>query len=177
MIKLGGLIDGNNNKKQPSKSALKYSPYTIRDTPSPTQVAIEVRTLDLPDDEEDGIYESKIAGITMRCTEADKGIFKGVIYNESNNPYNKKAMAIVSMNQKMLGYIPNDDLDEYYEWSNGKPVTCVGFINTFVTSEGNQRLYGKVFAIKPCNTNFVQTMTSALIEDIQSSEDLQNSRV
>lgn len=141
------------------------------------QTEVEVRTLDIPDDEEEGIYESKIAGITMRCTDADKGIFQGIIYNESNNPYNKKAMAIVSMNQNMLGYIPNNDLDDYYEWCDGKPVTCVGFINTFETREGNRRLYGKVYAIKPCNINFIQTMTSALIDDIQSSEDLQNSRV
>ena len=178
MLKIGGLLDNNKKKEElPSRPTPKYSSNTIRDTPKPKQKEIIVRTLDMPDDEEDGIYESKIAGITLRCTEADKGIFNGIIYNEEDNPYNNNAMAIVSMNKKLIGYIPEDELEDYLDWSNGLPVTCVGFIKSFVNDEGKKILFGRVMAIKPCNTKFVESTTLELEEEIRLNECLSPSRV
>ncbi len=178
MLKIGGLLDNNKKKEElPSRPTPKYSSNTIRDTPKPKQKEIIVRTLDMPDDEEDGIYESKIAGITLRCTEADKGIFNGIIYNEEDNPYNNNAMAIVSMKKKLIGYIPEDELKDYWYWSNGLPVTCVGFIKSFINDEGKKILFGRVMAIKPCNTKFVESTTLELEEEIRLNESLSPSRV
>ena len=180
MLKFGGLLDNNTNKKKEErryKAKPTYSSKTIRDTPKPKQKEIIVRTLDIPDDNEDGVYDSKIAGITLRCTEADKGIFKGIIYNEEDNPYNNNAMAIVSMKKKLLGYIPEDELKDYLYWSNGLPVTCVGFIKSFVNDEGQKILFGRVYAIKPCNSKFVDATEFELIDDIEKSEFLSFSRV
>ena len=178
MLKVGGLLDNNKGKEEKRfKAKPTYSEKTIRDTPKPKQKEIIVRTLDLPDDYEDGIYETNIAGVTFRCTVGDKGIFHGVIYNEENNPYNKNAMAIVSMKKKLLGYIPDNELDDYWDWSNGQPVTCVGFIKSFVNDENKRILFGRVYAIKPCNSNFVDSTTCELEEDIERSEHLSLSRV
>lgn len=176
LLKISGILD--NNKKQEErryKEKPTYSSKTIRDTPK--QKEIIVQTLDLPDDYEDGTYESKIAGVSLRCTEADKGIFNGIIYNEEDNPYNSNAMAIVSMKKKLIGYIPESELNDYYDWSNGLPVTCVGFIKSFVNEYGKKILFGRVTAIKPCNSKFVSATTLEIEEDIRLSEHLSPSRV
>lgn len=176
LLKISGILD--NNKKQEErryKEKPTYSSKTIRDTPK--QKEIIVQTLDLPDDYEDGTYESKIAGVSLRCTEADKGIFNGIIYNEEDNPYNPKAMAIVSMKKKLIGYIPESELNDYYDWSNGLPVTCVGFIKSFVNEYGKKILFGRVTAIKPCNSKFVSATTLEIEEDIRLSEHLSPSRI
>lgn len=176
LLKISGILD--NNKKQEErryKEKPTYSSKTIRDTPK--QKEIIVQTLDLPDDYEDGTYESKIAGVSLRCTEADKGIFNGIIYNEEDNPYNSNAMAIVSMKKKLIGYIPESELNDYYDWSNGLPVTCVGFIKSFVNEYGKKILFGRVTAIKPCNSKFVSATTLEIEEDIRLSEHLSPSRI
>ena len=179
ILKMGGLLDSNNKNQEEKRFKAKptYSSTTIRDIPKPKQKEIIVRTLDMPDDEEDGLYESKIAGVTFRCTEADKGIFNGIIYNEEDNPYNNNAMAIVSMNKKLIGYIPDNELMDYWDWSNGLPVTCVGFIKSFVNDEGKKILFGRVTAIKPCNSKFVASTTLELEEEIRLNEHLSPSRV
>lgn len=164
-------------QQQTFKSNPTYSPNTIRDTPKPKQKEIIVKTLDLPDDEEDGIYIFNIAGITYHCNLSDQGIFNGIIYNESTNKYNPEAMAIVSMNKKLLGYVSEDELDDYLIWCDEKPVTCVGYISTFINDYGKKTLYGKVFAIKPCNSEFVKKTTQNIINEIKESENLTFSKV
>ena len=178
LLKISGILD--NNKKQEErryKSKPTYSSKTIRDIPKPKQTEIVVKTLDIPNDYKNGTYESKISGITMHCTESDKGIFNGIIYNESNNPYNPKAMAIVSMKKKLIGYIPDSELNNYYKWNDGRPVTCVGFIKSFVNENGKKILFGRVTAIKPCNSKFVSSTTLEIEEDIRLSEHLSPSRI
>lgn len=165
-------------KQQISRPTPTYSPHTIRSTPKPTKEReIIVRTLDIPDDEEDGIYESKIAGITKYCKPADEGVFYGVIYNEYENPYDHKAMAIVSMNKKTIGYIPNDVLYDYRSWSKSQPFPCVGFIKRFTNDRGENIVFGRVYAIKPCNADFVKRMNKAYYEDLQEDECIGISRV
>lgn len=179
-LKSAGLLNNNNNKKKEErrfKSKPTYSEKTIRDTPKPKQKEIIVQTLDLPDDYLNGVYESKIAGVSYNCKEADKGIFHGIIYNEKNNPSNNNAMAIVSMKKKLIGYIPENELNKYWHWSNGRPVTCVGFIKSFVNDEGKKILFGRVTAIKPCNSKFVSASTLEIEEDIRLNEHLSFSRV
>lgn len=178
LLKISGILD--NNKKQEErryKSKPTYSSKTIRDIPKPKHTEIVVKTLDIPNDYKNGTYESKISGITMHCTESDKGIFYGIIYNESNNPCNPKAMAIVSMKKKLIGYIPDSELNNYYKWNDGRPVTCVGFIKSFVNENGKNILFGRVTAIKPCNSKFVTATTLEIEENIRLSEHLSPSRI
>lgn len=159
---------GSINQTQPEK---------VQHTPSdsthdkPKQKEIIVRTLNIPDDDKDGTFETRIAGITFHCDETDQGIFKGIIFNESNNPSNPNAMAIASaQSNKIVGYIPNDELKEYSRWCNYKNFPCVGFIKQFTNYQGKDILFGRVVAIKPCNETFVNKVTAEEIECIEENE-------
>lgn len=122
--------------------------------------SIEVESLDIPDDNRNGDIAMKIAGLTHYCSEKDCCVFNGIIFNEKNNTYNRNAMVIYSINGKKIGYIPDDLLGRYWEWSNGKTVTCVGVIAPWMSKN---TIYGEVTAIKPCNESFVQRKTDELI--------------
>lgn len=160
---------GTNNISQPDKE----QDTLIRDVPKPKQKEIIVRTLNIPDDYEDGTFETRIAGITFHCDETDQGIFKGIIFNESNNPNNPNAMAITSaQSNKIVGYIPNDELKEYSRWCNYKNCPCVGFIKQFTNEQGKDILFGRVVAIKPCNESFVNKVTADEIECIEENEEM-----
>lgn len=174
MLKIGGLLDSKSEKpQQPSRPTPRYSSHTIRDTPKPKQQEIVVRNLNIPDDNENGTYVTKIAGITHHCDETDQGIFKGIIFNESNNPYNPDAMAIASAeSNKIVGYIPNDELKKYNRWCNFNNCPCVGFIKSFTNEEGKYILYGRVTAIKPCNENFIKEQTVSGIVWIETSQNM-----
>ena len=172
MLKIGGLLDSKTEKpQQPSRPTPRYSSHTIRDTPKPKQQEIVVRNLNIPDDNEDGTFETRIAGISFHCDETDQGIFKGIVFNESNNPSNPNAMAIASaQSNKIVGYIPNDELKEYSRWCNYKNCPCVGFIKQFTNEEKKEILFGRVVAIKPCNESFVKKTIKEEIECIEENE-------
>lgn len=174
MLKIGGLLDSKNkNSQQPSTPTPNYSSHSIRNNPKPKQQEIVVRNLNIPDDYEDGTFETRIAGISFHCDETDQGIFKGIVFNESNNPSNPNAMAIASaQSNKIVGYVPNDELKEYSRWCNYKNCPCVGFIKQFTNEEGKDILFGRVVAIKPCNESFVNKVTADEIDCIEQNEEM-----
>lgn len=86
-----------------------------------------------------------IAGLSHHCSKRDAGFFSGVIYNEKDNPYDKKAMAIWNhQTKKIIGYVPGAVLDEYRSWCKRKNCPCVGYI--FYDSE---HLRGRVRSYLP----------------------------
>ena len=128
-------------------------------TSKPKQVELVVETLDIPDDYIRGTYDCKIAGITHYCNISNCCVFHGIVYHDSANAYNPNAMAIVTMNKRLVGYIPNNLLDEYWRWSNGKPFSCIGVIAPW---KSQNSIYAEITAIKPCNESFVEKMTDEL---------------
>lgn len=85
-----------------------------------------------------------IAGLAHHCTRKDVGFFSGVIYNQKDNPYNRKAMAIGNhQTKKIVGYVPEAILDSYREWCEDK-CPCVGYV--FFDGE---HLLGRVRAYHP----------------------------
>ena len=74
------------------------------------------------------VYDLYIAGLKHHCTDSDIGIFTGAVYNETSNPNDRKAMAVVNAQKKLLGYIPSKRLEEYWDWSGGEARSCVGYI-------------------------------------------------
>lgn len=165
MLKIGGFLDKKEQPKKTFKEKPKYSSKTIRSTPSANQHEIIVKSLNIADDEESGLYEFKINGLQFYCTKYDECVFEGVVFNESNNPYNKNAMAVVNMTPKILGYVPEADLKEYRGWSKGNSFPCIGFIRCFVNEFGEEKIFGRATAIKPCNPKFVDRMKKELIEE------------
>lgn len=87
----------------------------------------------------DGSYYIKIAGITFHCTARNIGCFIGTVANEPDNSVNPDAMAIYTQRGKLLGYVPEDDLDEYREWCNGEKRACIGYI-----AKEDGKLFGRV---------------------------------
>lgn len=70
-----------------------------------------------------------IAGLGHHCNISDCGIFGGAIYNEKDNPVDKKAMAIGSyQSKKIIGYVPAAILDDFRKWCGRKNCHCVGYI-------------------------------------------------
>ncbi len=70
-----------------------------------------------------------VAGLEHHCTKKNVGFFTGKVFNESDNAYDKKAMAIGS-NQagKIIGYVPSAILTEYRSWCKRQGCRCVGYI-------------------------------------------------
>lgn len=85
-------------------------------------------------------YFCSIAGVQYRNTIQDVGGFLGYICSEPNNPHDKNAIAIYRNDDKLVGYIPKDEIKDFREWSAKENLPCVGFIK-----DGDDTpLYGKV---------------------------------
>ncbi len=69
-----------------------------------------------------------IAGLSYYATKRDVGGFWGYVVNEPDNKVDPKAMAVITVSGKLLGYIPAKELKEYRDWCNGMPRPCVGFL-------------------------------------------------
>lgn len=96
---------------------------------------------DYDEDEEDEIeYVTKIAGVTFHNDKSDVGAFLGYVRSDPNNPHDPNAIAIYRTDNKLVGYIPRYEQEEYRSWSAKENLPCIGFIN-----EGDEvDLYGKV---------------------------------
>ena len=70
-----------------------------------------------------------ISGLAHHCTINDCGIFGGIVFNDDQNPIDKKAMAIGShQSGKTIGYVPAAILDSFRKWCGKKDCHCVGYI-------------------------------------------------
>jgi len=72
-----------------------------------------------------------IAGLSHHCSMNDVGYFIGVVFNEKDNSYDNRAMAIAktgTSEEKIFGYVPSAVLDSYWDWCRGRDCVCVGYI-------------------------------------------------
>lgn len=97
-------------------------------------------------------WHTYIAGLPHHASKYDIGGFTGWIENDSLNTHDSKAMAIYNSAGKQLGYIPAKELTDYRDWSDAKPLPCMGFIY-----EDEDHLRGRVKILLPCNEEFLQT--------------------
>lgn len=119
-----------------------------------------IKLLDRPGDRFADSYGTIIAGVRYRCDETDEGGFTGFIVPDPDNEADSRAMAVCSFD-RLLGYIPEKDLDEFITWCDGKPVPCVGYI--FV-DDGTGDVRGRVKAFLPCNAKFLRDEFSRYIQ-------------
>lgn len=99
-----------------------------------TSVSVSVEVSTGPD------YFCKIAGVQYRNDVQDIGGFLGYIRSEPDNPHDKNAIAIYRNDNKLVGYIPKDEIKNFREWSAKENLPCIGFIK-----DGDEvPLYGKV---------------------------------
>lgn len=96
-------------------------------------------------DYSDEVNDVFIAGLAHHIRKKDVGYFTGLIGNEPDNPYDRKAMAIYhNQLDKIVGYVPASILKEYRSWCSRKNCKCVGYI--FFDGES---LRGRVRAYLP----------------------------
>jgi hypothetical protein len=99
-----------------------------------TSVSVPVEVSTGPD------YFCKIAGVQYRNDAQDIGGFLGYVRSEPDNPHDKNAIAIYRNDNKLVGYIPKDEIKNFREWSAKENLPCIGFIK-----DGDEvPLYGKV---------------------------------
>ena len=104
-----------------------------------------------------------ISGLAHHCSIQDCGIFGGIIYNDKDNPVEKKAMAIRSyQSKKVIGYVPAAILDDYRKWCGRKECHCVGFL---YRQEG--KLRGRVRVYHPdCDLELIEKDGAQYLEKV-----------
>jgi len=112
------------DKKNSSNTGASSKSSTIADR---TKVTTEAKVFTGIMDRE--VKEIYIAGLAHHCDKRDVGFFSGVVFPETDNPYDNKAMAIGShIHKKIIGYVPAAILDEYRAWCKREKRICAGFI-------------------------------------------------
>lgn len=141
------------------KRDLRRSPYAVTkfkgNRPRPILSMLN-RDGDLNED----CWVSEIAGTEYRYNKT--GGFCGWIENDSENTYNKRSMGIYNADGRLLGYIPECDLNNYRWWCKGQPVPCVG-----VLYKERGGLKGKVYIALPCNEEFLNEAFGQYMEVVK----------
>lgn len=92
-----------------------------------------------------GFFDFYIAGLAHHCNMSDLGFFIATIFNEKDNPYDRKAMAVGDQNEKkIVGYVPAANLENYRKWCKRQNCIGVGYIYYDRTNlRGRVRAYQK----------------------------------
>ena len=109
----------------------------------------DVETVEPQEDQTETFY-LKIAGISFHCDEDDAGAIAGRIMAEPSNEQDPEAMAIMSNQGKVLGYVPAYDLVKYRRWCGLRAFPFIGYI----LNDGFT-LSGRLLAIRPLSHEFV----------------------
>ena len=105
-----------------------------------------------------------IAGITYHCSRNDIGMISGITFLQTNNPYDKKAIALGRVNNgkvsDIFGYIPKEDKKAFNrfagEWDH---LPFLGFIREFISDERKKGITGIIKLYKGEGVKMVNQMT------------------
>ena len=106
----------------------------------------------------------RIAGITHHCSRNDIGMISGITFLQTNNPYDKKAIALGRVNNgkvsDIFGYIPKEDKKAFNrfagEWDH---LPFLGFIREFISDERKKGITGIIKLYKGGGVKMVNQMT------------------
>lgn len=130
--------------------------------PTPTLVTEDIDVYTETLSHSAGIFDFYIAGLAHHCNMRDLGIFTAVIFNEKDNPYDRKAMAVVDQNKmKIVGYVPAANLENYRKWC--KRTDCIGI--GYIFYDGKQ-LRGRV------RSYLKEVEEESILKDMQEYADL-----
>lgn len=165
---IGGFVAASMINKDPrfkgSSSTSKPAP-TSRHTSTPKSPTVKflpkpnIKMLEEEGDIHEDEYHTYIAGLHHYIAYEDVGGFSGYVVADPNNAFDNKAMAVCNDKMKILGYIPAKELDDYRDWSDAKPLPCVGFI--FIE---DKQIRGRVKVLHPCNEQFLQDEFSRYLQ-------------
>ena len=100
---------------------------------------------DILDRWRENVNDLFVAGLAHHCSRRDIGFFTGYVFNEKDNSYNRKAMAVYShQKERIVGYVPEAILENYRKWCKRKDCVCVGYI-----FHDGEALRGRIRAYAP----------------------------
>ena len=84
-----------------------------------------------------------VAGVE-HYTNLVRGIY-GIVVNDVANRYNSRAMLVLTAQKEKIGYIPERELEDYWEWTEGAKFPFVGFVN----KKADGQIYSSIKVIRP----------------------------
>ena len=103
-----------------------------------------------PDFEGDiAMLKTTIAGIThhMNLSDARKP-YHGYSKFEPENPYNPKAVSLISDDGRMMGYVPESYLKLYYDiFGHRDHIRFHGAVGIFTNDRGKKTLFGRIMLV------------------------------
>ena len=122
---------------------ISFLDYSIKKKKSSNNKEIQISFGDKKHRFADATYHTKISGITYNNTKFDVGGYFGVIYHDTENEYDKNAIAILTNSGRLVGYIPKNETSKLREWCDRNFLPCVFYI-----AKGDDApLYGHVIVI------------------------------
>lgn len=155
LVIIGAIAEAvEKGKKKNGKSPNRKSSTLPRKVPTPD---VAVKMLNREGDKHFDSFRTYIAGVHHHVNESFIGSHTGIIANQKDNKYDSRAMGIY-LSGRLMGYIPARELDDFWEWSDGKPVPCAAYI---YKEDGELR--GRVKAFLPCNADFISEEVGAYL--------------
>lgn len=90
-------------------------------------------------------FVTNVAGVKfhLKPSEANKS-YQGKTVADPKNPYNPKAIKLVTNEGKMIGYVKDDDLDSFRDIFGGETANFAALIGWFRNEDDEKLMYGKV---------------------------------
>ena len=104
----------------------------------------------IPQDNNDvALMKTTVAGVThyVDLKEAPFA-FQGRTKFEPENPYNKRAVALVTDEGRQIGYIPDRELSLYYNIFDKDGVRFYGGVGVFRNDKNKRTVYGKIMLLE-----------------------------
>lgn len=101
------------------------------------------------DDNDIAMMKTNVAGIThyLKLSDAPK-LYQGYAKPEPENPYNDKAVALITDEGKRIGYIPDQELSLYNRIFEGREsVQFFCMVGIFRNHSDKRTLYGKLLLV------------------------------
>lgn len=95
------------------------------------------------------LMKTSVAGIThhMKLTDAPV-VVQGHTRFEPENPYNKKAVALITDDGRQIGYIADRELSLYYDiFADRDGIRFYGGVGIFRNDQNRRTLYGKIMLV------------------------------
>lgn len=88
-------------------------------------------------------FFTKIAGLNHLNTKYDVGGYWGCIYHDKDNEHDPNAIALLSIDGRLRGYIPKNQTKSLRKWCDRNYLPCIFYI----TEGDSSPLYGHVIVI------------------------------
>lgn len=145
----------NKNEAEQQKKAGQY------DCSNTNVPVFNFKVLDIETDDYGTEYmKTYIAGVNHHCDESDIGGYIGFVKHEPNNKYDKEAMAIISTEGKLLGYIPKAEKEKFTSKGSLDTWSFVGYVE----KGDDYPVHGRIKILFTNNQNQMEASITSYVE-------------